>query len=117
MIDSLKANTESVCRALQFRHLGWELPERGGGRRREGKREERTTEQSAERREEGGKLVGIFLGDFFLTQVIFRGSPHLIPCPPFYYPFSSGSLKCLFAVQAQRQLSLQRLCHDVPLGE
>lgn len=45
-----------MCCTLQFRHLGWELPERGG----EGEREERTTEQSAGE-EGGGEKAGVFL--------------------------------------------------------
>jgi hypothetical protein len=50
--DSLKANTESVCCTLQFRHLGWELPEGGGGGRVRGRREQQNSLRRGGRRGE-----------------------------------------------------------------
>lgn len=71
-----------MCCTLQFRHLGWELPERG-----EGEREERTTEQSAGEEGGGGEnwwfilFYFILLEDFFNSSG-FRGSSPLGPLHP-----------------------------------
>lgn len=72
-----------MCCKLQFRHLGWELPERGGGRVR-GRREQQNSR--LKRREEGEKAGGflfyfIFLEDFFNSSG-FRGSSPLGPLHP-----------------------------------
>lgn len=71
-----------MCCALQFRHLGWELPEKRG----EGEREERTTEQSPGEEGGGGESWWFFYFILFFRRFFnssgFRGSSPLGPLHP-----------------------------------